>query len=44
MVNESVNGCDRHHRIAEDRLPLAERLISRDDDAFTLIAIGNEFK
>ena len=44
MVNEPVNGSDGHHGVAEDRFPLTEGLISRHHDAFTLIAIGNEFK
>ena len=44
MVNESVNGSDGHHGVAEDRFPLTERLISRDHDAFTLIAISNQLK
>ena len=44
MVNEPVNRRDRHHGITKNGMPLTKRLISRDHDAFALIAIGNEFK
>lgn len=44
MVNEAVNGGDGHHGITKDGVPLTERLIGSDHDAFALIAVGNEFK
>ena len=43
-MNESVNGSDGHHGVAENGFPLAEGLISGDHNALALIAISNEFK
>lgn len=44
MMNEAIYCCDRHHRVAENLIPLTKGLISSDEQAATLIAVSNEFK
>ena len=44
MVYQSVNSCDRRHRVGKNAVPLAEGLISSDEQTFALIAMSNEFE
>lgn len=44
MMHQSVNRCDRHHRISKDTVPLTERLIGCNHQALALIAMCNQLK
>jgi len=44
VVDQSVNGGDRHHVVGKDLMPLAKGLIGGDEQAFAFITMGNEFK
>jgi hypothetical protein len=44
MMDEAIYRSDGHHVISKDGVPLAERLISRDEKTTSLIAMGNQFK
>ena len=44
MVNEPVDGGNGHHRVAEDGVPLAKRLVGRDEYTLAFIAIGNQLE
>ncbi len=44
MMNQSIDCNHRHHRVAEDRIPLTEGLIGCYQETSTFITMGNEFK
>lgn len=43
-MNQAVNRCDGHHGIRKDLLPLTKGLIGGNQEAFTLVAMGDKFK
>ena len=43
-MHQSVNSGNGHHRVGKDALPLAKRLIGRDEQALTLIAVSNQLE
>ena len=44
VVNESVDGGQRHRRIDEDVVPLRERRVGRDRDALALVSFRDQFE
>ena len=43
-MDEAVDGGDGHGRIGEDLVPFAEGLITSDDEALALVALGDELE
>lgn len=43
-MHQSIDGSNGHHRVSKDRIPLTEGLVGGNEQTFTLIAMGNEFK
>ena len=43
-MHQAINRCDGHHVIRQDGVPLTEGLIGRDEQAASLVAMGNQFK
>ncbi len=44
MVDEPVDGGDRHRGIGEDRVPCAERLVGGDEDGAAFVAGADQLE
>ena len=44
MVHEPVDGCQRHGRVREDAVPIAEGLICRDGNGASFVSGADQFK
>ena len=44
MMNEPVDGCQRHGRVGEDCVPFSEGLVGRDEHGSSLVSRADEFE
>ena len=44
MVDQAINGGDRHHGVGKNLIPLTKGLIGGDHQAPSFIAMGNQLK
>lgn len=44
VVDQPVNGRHGHYAVGKDLIPITERMVGGDDQAFCLIAMGDKLK